>query len=54
MSMAVKGRVVLCATVGCEKSRLCCVATWICSVTAGVQSDQHLHGYTLPVFFATD
>jgi len=58
--MAVKRRVVLRGTGGCEKSRLCCVWQLECqagNVTASVQSDHLLQGYAvkrLQSFFAAD
>ena len=36
---------------GCDVRQLECQAS---NVTASVQTDHHLHGYMLPVFFATD
>jgi len=51
--VALKRRAVLWGTGVSEKSRLCCVASWISGkqcVTVSVLSDHLLHGCMLPVF----
>jgi len=39
---------------GCVVWQLECQASNNANITASVQRDHHLHGYTLPVFFTTD